>query len=269
MSPASRPRVSGCRASWSRPCRCRQASVHTGPLQLRRKSTGSPGPRTRSLTERPFRICGRGRAAKARRGAHNSTRTATAASGRSSTGRAPVSKTGGWGFDSLRPCESWKVPRAPDPRPGREASEQRGTGLTVTWPCGHPLPTQTPAMGSEGELDSGQHQAGAGPALRERFLSPQRPMAETPGMPALRHMRRLGNRQARLAVDQVPSRACRFVLPGALRIGRDQPMAGDGSRLENGRPTRACEFDPRSLRGWKATPGWPGARLLPGSWPRP
>lgn len=36
-------------------------------------------------------------------------------------------------------------------------------------------------------------------------------------------------------------------------------MAGDGSRLENGRPTRACEFDPRSLRGWKATPGWPGA----------
>lgn len=25
-------------------------------------------------------------------------------------------------------------------------------------------------------------------------------------------------------------------------------MAGDGSRLENGRPSRACEFDPRSLR---------------------
>lgn len=25
-------------------------------------------------------------------------------------------------------------------------------------------------------------------------------------------------------------------------------MAGDGNRLENGRPTRACEFDPRSLR---------------------
>lgn len=25
-------------------------------------------------------------------------------------------------------------------------------------------------------------------------------------------------------------------------------MAGDGSRFENGRPARACEFDPRSLR---------------------
>ena len=60
--------------------------------------------------------------------------TTTAANGRSSTGRAPVSNTGGWGFDSLRPCESWKVPRAPDPRPGREAGEQRGTGLTVTRP---------------------------------------------------------------------------------------------------------------------------------------
>ena len=57
-----------------------------------------------------------------------------------------------------------------------------GTG-PATWPRGQratwyranghmavrtPLPTQTPALGSEGELDSGQHQAGAGPALRER-----------------------------------------------------------------------------------------------------
>lgn len=104
---------------------------------------------------------------KARRGAPNSTTTA-AASGRSSTGRAPVSKTGGWGFDSLRPCESWKVPRAPDPRPGREASEQRGTGLTVTWPW-ETSPDSDPRDGNEGELDSGQHQAGAGPALRERL----------------------------------------------------------------------------------------------------
>ena len=29
-----------------------------------------------------------------------------AAEGRSSIGRAPVSKTGGWGFESLRPCRS-------------------------------------------------------------------------------------------------------------------------------------------------------------------
>ena len=58
-----------------------------------------------------------------------------------------------------------------------------GTG-PATWPRGQratwhranghmavrtPLPTQTPAMGSEGELDSGQHQAGPGPAPRERL----------------------------------------------------------------------------------------------------
>jgi hypothetical protein len=41
-------------------------------------------------------------------------------------------------------------------------------------------------------------------------------------------------------------------------------MAGDGSRLENGRPTRACEFDPRSLRDWKATPGGPAPGCYPG-----
>lgn len=34
---------------------------------------------------------------------------------------------------------------------------------------------------------------------------------------------------------------------------RSQPMAGDGSRLENGRPHGACEFDPRLLRRWKVT----------------
>lgn len=87
-------------------------------------------------------------------------------------------------------------------------------------------------------------------------------------MPALRHTRRLGNWLARLAVDQGALAGMQVrVLPDALAgMWRDQPMAGAGSRLEDGRPTRACEFDPRSLRGWKATPGWPGARLLPGSW---
>ena len=103
----------------------------TGPLQLRRKSTRSPGPRTRSLRSGPSAFRPRLPRHESQRRAHNST---TAASGRSSTGRAPVSNTGGWGFESLRPCASWKVPRAPDPRPGREAGEQRGTGLTVTWP---------------------------------------------------------------------------------------------------------------------------------------
>jgi hypothetical protein len=270
MSPASRPRVSGCRASWRRPCRCRQAPVHTGPLQLRRESTRSRRPRTRSLAERPFCISGRGsRDSASAAGAHYS--TTAAACGRSSTGRAPVSKTGGWGFDSLRPCESWKVPRAPDPRPGREASEQCGTGLTVTWPWGHlsRLRPQRWGVRANSIVDSIRQEPD--PHCGSGFLSPKRPTAETSGMPALRHMRRLGNWLARLAVDQVPSRACRFESCPAYQCGRrrDQPMAGDGSRLENGRPTRACEFDPRSLRRGKATPGWPGARLLPGSWPRP
>ena len=97
------------------------APVRTGPLQRRQKSTRVT--RTPGLTASrsgPFAFPASG--------------TTTATNGRSSTGRAPVSNTGGWGFESLRPCESWKVPRAPDPRPGREAGQQRGTGLTVTRP---------------------------------------------------------------------------------------------------------------------------------------
>ncbi len=201
MSPASRPRVSGCRASWSRPCRCRHTPVHAGPLQLRRKSTGheDPGPATSWSGPSAF-VAEIPRGRRTAR-AHNST---TTASGRSSTGRAPVSKTGGWGFESLRPCESWKVPRAPDPRPGREASEQRGTGLTVTWPWGHlsRLRPQRWGVRANSIVDSIRQEPD--PHCGSGFLSPQRPTAETSGMPALRHMRRLGNWLARLAVDQVP-----------------------------------------------------------------
>lgn len=172
---------------------------------------------------------------KARRGAPNSTTTA-AASGRSSTGRAPVSKTGGWGFDSLRPCESWKVPRAPDPRPGREASEQRGTGLTVTWPW-ETSPDSDPRDGNEGELDSGQHQAGAGPALRERLPVAAATHGGDAGMPALRHMRRLGNWLARLAVDQVP--AGRAGSSPARRTCRHMEGPADGRRRQPSRKRKA------------------------------
>lgn len=132
MSPVARPWVSGCRAGWSRPCRCCHAPVHTGPLQLRRTSTGLHDPGPAASRSGPFACPAP--AGAVRRHAHNSTSTT---SGRSSIGRAPVSNSGGWGFEALRPCESWKVPRAPDPRPGREAGEQRGTGLAVTWPWGH------------------------------------------------------------------------------------------------------------------------------------
>lgn len=149
MSLASRPGFSGCRASWSRLCRCRDAPVRTGPLQLRRSPRGHQdlGPAASWGGPSAFLVCSI-RAAEAQRGAHNPT---SAASGRSSTGRAPVSKTGGWGFDSLRPCESWKVLRAPGPRPGREASEQRGTGLTVTWPW-DTSPDPDPSDGEWGRI---------------------------------------------------------------------------------------------------------------------
>src|SRR5690606_14551388 len=56
--------------------------------------------------------------------------------GRSSTGRAPVSKTGGWGFKSLRPCEAWSpdrvrtrsrtADRAPDEPAEADVSETLG-----------------------------------------------------------------------------------------------------------------------------------------------
>ena len=48
---------------------------------------------------------------------------------RSSTGRAPVSKTGGWGFDSLRSCclkAAWRG------LPGREALIRTGRADLVT-----------------------------------------------------------------------------------------------------------------------------------------
>lgn len=155
-----------------------------------------------------------------------------------------------------------------------------GTG-PATWPrgwratwhranghmaVGIPLPTQTPAMWSEGELDSGQHQAGAGPARRgSGFLSPQRPTAETSGMPALRHMRRLGNWQARLAVDQVPSRACRFEsCPAHFAYGGTSrwPATAAVSKTEgpHGRASSilAPSADGRRRRGGPAPGCYPG-----------
>ena len=48
---------------------------------------------------------------------------------RSSIGRAPVSKTGGWGFDSLRSCSSdVSGPRTDRRRSGRPASSARHSG---------------------------------------------------------------------------------------------------------------------------------------------
>ena len=147
----------------------------------------------------------------ARRGGPSAFHNSTAANGRSSTGRAPVSNTDGWGFDSLRPCAR-KVPRAPDPRPGREAGEH-GTGLTVTRPWEHlsepgPQRHRSTGSGANSTVDSIRQQAG--PVRREPPAAAAATTPETSGMPALRQMRRLGSWLARLAVDQVPSWACRF-----------------------------------------------------------
>ena len=179
--------------------------------------------------------------------------TTQTTSGRSSTGRAPVSKTGGWGFESLRPCESWKVPRAPDPRPGREASEQRGTGLTVMRPWGHlsRLRPQRWGVRANSIVDSIRQEPD--PHCGSGFLSPQRPTAETSGMPALRHMRRLGNWLARLAVDQVPcghagSSPARRTLHGEGPADgrRRQPFrkrkAHTGVRVRSSLPPRMEDF---------------------------
>ena len=131
MSPVSGPRVSGCRSDWSRPCRCRHAPDHTGPLQLRRTSTGHPDPGPAASRGGPSACPAP--AGAVRRHAHNSTRIVEGP-----TGTGPA---------------TW-------PR-GRGATWHRASGHMAV---GAPLPTQTPAVGSGGELDSGHHQAGAGPA---------------------------------------------------------------------------------------------------------
>lgn len=209
------------------------------------RSSGGGSPRvtktqgTRSLAERPFCISGVGPL-----GERATSQLNRKANGRSSAGRALVSKTGGWGFSSLRPCESWKVPRAPGPRPGREASEQRGTGLTVTWLWGHLSRPRPQRWGVGGEIDSGQHQAGAGPApagavscrrsdprrrRRDASAAAHASVGQLAGPP--------GCRPGPLAGMQVR------VLPDALRsTGRNQPMADDGSCLETEAET-AFEFE--------------------------
>ena len=59
-------------------------------------------------------------------------------------------------------------------------------------------------MGSGGELDSGQHQAGAGPALRERFPVAAATHGGDVGDASAAAHASVGQLAARLAVDQVP-----------------------------------------------------------------
>jgi hypothetical protein len=212
MSPASRPRVSGCRASRSRPCRCRQAPVHAGPLQLRRKSTGHQDPGPAASRSGPFAYV-----AEFPRG--QGQRSAT-------TQRQQVDVAQLEEHRSPKPAAGGSIPSVHANR-GRShghrtrdlaerPAEQRGTGLTVTWPWGHlsRLRPQQWGVRANSIVDSIRQEPD--PHCGSGFLSPKRPMAETSGMPALRHMRRLGNWLARLAVDQVPSRGMQVrVLPDA------------------------------------------------------
>ena len=193
MSPASRPRVSGCRASWSRPCRCRQAPVHTGPLQLRRKSTRSPRPRTRSLAERPFCMCSRGRrAAQAQR-------------------ERPAQQQQQQHVDvAQREEHRSPPPAAGGSTPSVHANRGRSHGHRTRDLAERPASNLAPGSRSLGRgntnPDSDPSEWGVransivdsirqepDPHCGSGFLSPQRPTAETSGMPALRHMRRLGN----------------------------------------------------------------------------
>ena len=50
----------------------------------------------------------------------------------SSIGRAPVSKTGGWGFDSLRSCQIVDIMK----NPLKFIQEVKQEAFKVTWPTG-------------------------------------------------------------------------------------------------------------------------------------
>ena len=60
--------------------------------------------------------------------------------GRSSTGRAPVSKTGGWGFESLRPCRSSCIRLIPCLSRRRRGAAWSGCGQTERQRPGFPGP---------------------------------------------------------------------------------------------------------------------------------
>ena len=167
---------------------------------------GSPRPRTRSLTERPFCICGPGRRdAEAQRTTQQQQQVDVA---QLVEHRSPKPAAGGSipSVHANRGRSHGHRTRDLAERPAK----QRGTGLTVTWPWGHlsRLRPQRWGVRANSIVDSIRQEPD--PHCGSGLLSPQRPTAETSGMPALRHMRRLGNWLARLAVDQVPSRACRF-----------------------------------------------------------
>jgi hypothetical protein len=136
--------------------------------------------------------------------------------------------------------------------PAERPASERHRAHTHT-AVGTPLRTRTSVIsikrsGANSIVDSiRQH---AGPGQRERPAAAAATRRRRPGS------QRCGN----ASVGQLagppgcspgPFGACRFESCPAYsskEARRDQPTVGDGSRFENGRPTRACESDPRSLR---------------------
>lgn len=132
MSPASRPRVSGCRASWSRPCRCRQAPVHTGPLQLRRKSTRSPDLGLAASRSGPSAFLAAVPAAAQAKRERTTQQQQQVDVAQLEEHRSPKPAAGGSipSVHANRGRSHGHRTRELVERPAK----QRGTGLTVTWP---------------------------------------------------------------------------------------------------------------------------------------
>ena len=122
----------------------RHAPVHAGPLQLRRKSMRSPGPRTRSLTERPFCISGRGSRATNHSG-ERTTQQQRVDVAQLEEHRSPEPAAGGStpSVHANRGRSHGHRTRDLAERPAK----QRGTGLTVTWPWGHLSPLRPQRWG--------------------------------------------------------------------------------------------------------------------------
>lgn len=185
-SPGSRPRVSGCRASWSRQGRCRDAPEPTGPLQRGGCPPGYQDPGPAASSERPFCI-------SARQPAPGETRRA----GTTTTGQRR--RWGSTPSAAHRGRSHGHRTRDPAERPGSNvAPGSRSHGRGDTSP--DPDPATEPGAGANSIVDSIRQQSDPDPGSDP--LSPQRPGTETSGKPALRHVLSRGSWSARLVVSE-------------------------------------------------------------------
>jgi hypothetical protein len=212
MSPL-RPRVSGCRASWSRQCRCPQRTGMHRAAPAEAESTRSQGPRTRSLNGAAFvhfrawfRTCPQSHR-RERAGSNSNEWTqldwsSTGLQNRRVGVRVPPSMRIVEGPTGTGPA-TWSR--------GQGAVWHRANGHMAVERLSRPRP-QRWGVGANSRVDSIRQEAGPANPSGEAGAATCRRATHggDVGEPALRHMRRLGNWLARLAVDQVPSWACRF-----------------------------------------------------------